>query len=280
MENNEAENSKVGSNEVANSKAAKKSGKTVINSCFIAFSMYSRLPVPKREWKQEDMRYVLCFFPLVGVLLGAAAVLWHGLCGYLQSEDTVFYAAGQLVLPIMLTGGIHLDGFLDTTDALRSYADREKRLEILQDPHVGSFAVIETIALSVLSFGALTVLTDPREVRLLAGVYVLSRVCSGLCAVTLPCAKREGLLFLFSDSAHKRAVIGTLCGELILCAAYLLFQSPAGGALLLLLAGIGSLAYARYTRSVFGGITGDTEGWFLVCLEAASMLALAVFSKV
>ena len=48
----------------------------------------------------------------------------------------------MVVAPIIITGGIHMDGFLDTQDALGSYQPRERRLEILKDSHAGAFAII------------------------------------------------------------------------------------------------------------------------------------------
>lgn len=84
----------------------------------------------------------MCFFPVVGVIIGALVfgagqlILRYTECGKL------FFAAVMTMIPVAVTGGIHLDGFADTIDAVSSYKDREKKLEILKDPHTGAFAVI------------------------------------------------------------------------------------------------------------------------------------------
>ncbi len=108
----------------------------VLQTIAVAFAMFSALPVPQFAWNEKNMRYALCAFPLVGLLCGA---LWC-VCGVLPLP--ALPAAGFCLVPVWVTGGIHLDGYADTCDALSSYGDREKKLEILKDPHCGAFAVI------------------------------------------------------------------------------------------------------------------------------------------
>ena len=110
-------------------------------SLLIAVSMYSEVPVPSVNWTRERMGYVMCWFPIVGIFCGIALIIWIevGNLFHLSPEMTGIVAA---VVPLLVTGGIHMDGFLDTCDALSSYGEREKKLEILKDPHVGAFGVI------------------------------------------------------------------------------------------------------------------------------------------
>ena len=109
----------------------------VLQTIAVAFAMFSAVPVPQFGWNEKNMRYALCAFPLVGLLCG---VLWC-VCGVLPLPAPA-RAAGFCLVPVWVTGGIHLDGYADTCDALSSYGDREKKLEILKDPHCGAFAVI------------------------------------------------------------------------------------------------------------------------------------------
>ena len=110
---------------------------TALQTIAVAFAMFSAVPVPQFDWNAKNMRYALCAFPLVGVVCGA---LWC-LCGVLPLP-AVARAAGFCLVPVWVTGGIHLDGYADTCDALSSYGDTAKKLEILKDPHCGAFAVI------------------------------------------------------------------------------------------------------------------------------------------
>ena len=102
----------------------------MLRSLFSAFLMYSRIPAPKVEWKEENRRYALGFFPLVGAVIGGLLMLWRLGCGKLGFGQLVF-AAGAVFIPVLVTGGIHLDGFCDVCDARASYADKAKRLEIM-----------------------------------------------------------------------------------------------------------------------------------------------------
>src|SRR5699024_7231861 len=107
----------------------------------VAFGMFSAVPAPQPAWNEKNMRYALCAFPLVG----AAVALVFGAWGWAAAAldlPVLLRAAGFCLLPVWITGGIHLDGYADTCDALASYASQEERLAILKDPHCGAFAVI------------------------------------------------------------------------------------------------------------------------------------------
>ena len=117
-------------------------GKTggLAESLVIAFSMYSRIPMPMVEWTERGMKYALCFFPAVGIAVGAAvAAFWY--LSRLSGMGELSRICVETALPLLITGGIHMDGFLDTVDARSSHQSRERKLEILKDPHAGAFAI-------------------------------------------------------------------------------------------------------------------------------------------
>ena len=157
-------------------------------SLAVAFSMYSKIPMPRVEWTKERMEYAMCFFPLIGLVVGAAYWLFGTACGALGLGETVFYAGAGTLIPLAVTGGIHMDGYLDTCDALCSYGSREKRLEILKDPHTGAFAVIRC-GMYLLGFAAVFSLLPPERLGMAAGIFTLSRALSGFAVVSFPKAK-------------------------------------------------------------------------------------------
>ena len=112
-----------------------------LSSLAVALSMYSKIPVPTVDWNEKNMKHAMCFFPVVGVVTGALEYA----AGYVLLTDTecgsFFFAAVMTLIPILVTGGIHMDGFADTMDAISSYGDREKKLAVLKDPHTGAIAV-------------------------------------------------------------------------------------------------------------------------------------------
>ena len=101
----------------------------IIKSICVAFSMYSKIPMPRVEWNEKNMKYAMCFFPLVGAVIGGLMLLVRFLCGRFGFNTSV-YAVVMTALPVLVSGGIHTDGFIDTVDALSSYGDKEKKLEI------------------------------------------------------------------------------------------------------------------------------------------------------
>ena len=115
--------------------------KQLFSSCVIAFSTYSRIPMPQVEWNEKNMRHTLACFPLVGAAVGL--IFWLvDVIGYQLGLGMVLRAALLTAVPVVVTGGIHLDGYCDTVDALASHASRERKLEILKDSSAGAFAVI------------------------------------------------------------------------------------------------------------------------------------------
>ena len=233
----------------------------------VAFAMFSALPVPQFAWNQKNMRYAMCAFPLIGVVIGG---LWC-LCGALPLPMPA-KAAGFCLIPVWVTGGIHLDGYADTCDSLSSYGDREKKLEILKDPHCGAFAVIRLCSYfaAYLALCACVAFT-PRVGLCWTLALVLERALSGLAVASFPMAKNTGLAHTFATAADQTTVRRVL----IVLAALLSAALLALGGWALVLAAL--LVFARYyvvSDNQFGGITGDLAGWFLQKAELWMLAAL------
>ena len=164
----------------------------LMRSACIALSMYTRLPVPQFSWEEEDMQYAICFFPLAGVLTGALLYGWLFAAERLGLPSAARCIIASL-LPLLLTGGIHADGFMDTSDALQSWGGRERRLEILKDPHIGAFAVIRFLCLGGIYLSAVFCLKEPAYLPW-ACSFFFSRALSAFAAVRWEKAKPEGSL--------------------------------------------------------------------------------------
>lgn len=247
---------------------------SIINSFFIALSMYSRIPVPRVDWKKENMRYAMCFFPMIGVAIGAVMYL----AGWLLDKvavGTMFRGVVFTLIPIIITGGIHMDGFMDTMDALGSWGDREKKLEILKDSHAGAFAILGMGCYLMWSVAVWNEL--PAEVLGVCGVsFVLSRALSGFSVVTFPAARNSGLLKMFQDGAQKKVVRITMC--LYVAAAVIMMAVMDARAMTGAVAGamIAFLYYVVVSRKQFGGVTGDLAGFFLETAELAMFTGILV----
>ena len=247
---------------------------SIINSFFIALSMYSRIPVPRVDWEKENMRYAMCFFPMIGVVIGAVMYL----AGWLLDKTSVgglFRGVVFTLIPIIITGGIHMDGFMDTMDALGSWGDREKKLEILKDSHAGAFAILGMGCYLMWSVAVWSEL--PAEVLRVCGVsFVLSRALSGFSVVTFPAARNSGLLKMFQDGAQKKVVRITMClyvAAAVIMMAVMNARAMTGAVTCVMIA---FLYYIVVSRKEFGGVTGDLAGFFLETAELAMFTGILV----
>lgn len=254
--------------------------KTLLQSFSVAFSMYSRLPVPQVEWNEKNMKYAFCFFPLIGVFIGGVVWLWLQAAAFWGFGDSL-RAAVCVALPLLITGGIHLDGFCDTVDALSSHQSRERKLEILKDPHIGAFALIGCGVYLLLAFGLWAELSlTPRQAAALCVGFVVSRGFSGMSIVTFPCAKNSGTAAMFSQGAQKqrvRAVMGLFLG---VCLAVMVYLGGLMGLCCFSAAALVFLYYRLMSQKQFGGITGDLAGFFLQMAELAMPATALIASLV
>lgn len=254
------------------------------NSFKIAFTMYSRIPVPEAEWTEENISYAMCFFPLIGAVTGAVTWALFSLKSYLSGMGfefgSFFFTVFMVLAPILITGGIHMDGFLDTQDALSSWQPKEKRLEILKDPHAGSFAILSCGVYLLAYTGVYSALTED-SVKVVSLSFLLSRTLSGLSVLSFPQARSEGKGLAASFCAHaaKRAGRRVLGVYLILLSSALIAAGGYAGASCLLAAGLMFGYYYRMCIKKFGGMTGDLAGYFLQMCELF-MAAAAVVTDV
>lgn len=248
----------------------------ILKQIAVAFSMYSRIPMPRFEWGSEDMKYHLIFFPFIGAVIGALEYGWLLLSGYYGLSHIVFTMIA-IVIPILVTGGFHIDGFMDTSDALASWGDKQKRLEILKDSHVGAFAIIRLCTLGLILFSAIFTMNEKAFLAWCFSFFV-ARAVSGICVVRNKKAKSEGSLFTLSKTADDTIVLAGLAVELVFCAviAAHLFELYWVLGMVALLIVLINYIYTAYTK--FGGITGDLAGWFVCRAEVLMAVAMALLS--
>jgi adenosylcobinamide-GDP ribazoletransferase len=238
----------------------------LIKSFCIALTAYSVIPVPRFDWTEDNMRFSICFLPVIGVAIGILLFAWGLLCSWLNVGVGLF-AAVAILIPLLLTGGIHMDGYCDVIDALSSHQDREKMLAILKDPHVGAFAIIYCGVYFIATFGVLTEIGYGSSLILICIGFVLSRAITSLLTILLHKARGDGFLVSFSADAHKIAVIASMLLVVLLAAAALILVNPIVGATALLAMAIFFLWYRFMTYRKFGGVTGDTSGFSIQMSE-------------
>ena len=234
-----------------------------IETVLVAFSMFSAIPLPRPEWNKSNMRYALCAFPLVGLVCAGLWQGWAWVCVRFAAPD-LLRGAGLCLIPALVTGGIHLDGYADTCDALASCASAEKKQEILKDPRCGAFAVIRLCTYFTAHLALCTVLRpDGRTMWVMGLAFVLERGLSGLAVARFPLARNTGLAHTFATAADRLAVGRVLTAVCALTGAGMAILGGVAGvaAVLVALAVFGRYRVTEVRQ--FGGLSGDLAGWFL-----------------
>lgn len=224
-------------------------------------SMFCAVPCPWRIWDEEARDKMLLFLPVVGLEIGALWALTAWICRTLALPALV-RGAVLAAYPFLVTGSIHLDGFMDVTDAVRSCRDLPRRREILKDPHVGSFAVIGVVLLALVQFALLASADDTASLWTPVLLPAVSRCASAL-AITLLRPMTTSQYAAQKKPASHTAILSM---ELALClAGGFLAGWKTGLALLACLAGH-TLALRSAYRSL-DGMNGDISGYALTLGE-------------
>lgn len=252
--------------------------KHIANSFIIAFSTYSKIPMPQVEWTEKNMNYAICFLPVVGIIIGFIVLASSELCGYLALNNIITAALCSLI-PTFITGGIHMDGFCDTCDALASHQSKEKKIAIMKDPHAGAFALIKCSCYYLLYFAMFTQISQT-GLFVLVGFYSISRTLTALSVVTFKSAKTSGLAVQFKEAAHKKTVIIILTISLILLAGITIYIDYVIGIVGLVTACIVFIYYKNMAYKQFGGTTGDVAGYFLSLCELWIAIAVVITERI
>jgi adenosylcobinamide-GDP ribazoletransferase len=231
-----------------------------------ALAYFTILPVGSREAPDAG---ALAALPLVGALTGATAgaAAW----GLSLVAPRPLVVAAAFGLSIVLTGAIHLDGFLDSCDALFASVAPDRRLEILKDPRHGTFAVAGFAVLVVFWLAALWSLPIARLAATLACASALARWATILNAFFVPYARAVGVTRAFENKPPQSTIV--LQGIGLLAAATWLWSIPVACALIAACALAALLGAWFAGRRLGGGLTGDAYGFLITVLEVLILVA-------
>ncbi|HEY73526.1 MAG: adenosylcobinamide-GDP ribazoletransferase [Chloroflexi bacterium] len=224
-------------------------------------------PVVRRPFTSVEMGRAVGYFPLTGALLGALLV---GLNWGLAQVFPSGVSAGLVLASwVVVTGALHLDGFLDTCDGLFGGYTPESRMDIMRDERVGAFGLAGGVLLLLLKYAALIAIPHRTVALLLAPT--LARWGMALAVVLFPYARSKGLGRVMKDHAGwQQAILATAIG---LATAWFVAGWP--GLAALALAGVATLIAARFVLARLPGLTGDVYG--AIC-ELVEVMILIAFS--
>ncbi|SEN36074.1 adenosylcobinamide-GDP ribazoletransferase [Paenibacillus sp. OV219] len=253
--------------------------KDQLHAAGTAFQLLTRIPIPAAlPFTPQVLATSVAYYPLAGLVIGSivAALTWV-LDGLVPSMPA---AVIVLIAMTALSGGLHVDGFMDTADGVLSNRPRERMLEIMKDSRVGAMGVLAAVLLFLFKFSALYTLLAERPdwkavAPLLALAFGWSRLWIVAAMVLWPFARpNEGMASLFKEVRLRHAAAALAVQLVIVCGVVVIFESAVDGIWLTLLvealvmAALGSIVCIWLSRKL-GGLTGDTYGAVSEIIEAA-----------
>jgi adenosylcobinamide-GDP ribazoletransferase len=223
---------------------------------------------------EDDLAASPALFPVVGLLLGliAAAAAW----GLSHVAPPLVTAAALVVLLLVFSGCLHIDGLSDTADGFLSSRPRARILEIMKDSHIGVMGVVAVVAVLLVKFAALASLAEKRPHWLWIAALLMplaGRAAMVLALAVLPCARPEGLASIFYR--RRRWPAAAWAASLLGTAAIAVLPWPGLAAWLASM--VVTLLAAAYCYRKIGGATGDTFGAVCEIVETVPALTLAVW---
>lgn len=241
-----------------------------MNSFLIGLQFLTRIHLVKQTvWTAEDFGRSTRFFPLVGLVLGICYAFAAWLLLYALGIRSLTVAL-LLILPLLLTGGLHADGFMDTADGVFSGRERARKLEIMKDSRVGAFGVVSFVMLMFVQFALLSDMAALLLVPALFVMPIIGRLAMVLAVACFPYAREEGMGKTFADMADRSTVVIAALTTAVLVLPWGVLATAA-----LVLGTLFALLFCRMMTNILGGVTGDVYGAATVLTET---LVLAVFS--
>ncbi|MBR6090692.1 MAG: adenosylcobinamide-GDP ribazoletransferase [Anaerolineaceae bacterium] len=242
----------------------------LFNSLRMALGFLTILPVPqKKEWSDPDFGWSAVFYPLTGALIGALAGWGYMLFSHLPAKPVA--ALLTLILWILLSGGLHLDGFADCMDGFCCSASPERRLEILKDSRLGTYGALGLFCALIMKWQCILYFPGNDPVLFFALTGASARWAM-LLLIPLPLANPNGLAAMLKKHCPRFVPVYALPVPLLLAFLYGYRQ----GLLCLILASMLAGSVGLLAKKKIGGINGDVLGFSIELAEIVLLTAVQV----
>ncbi|MCQ9207678.1 MAG: adenosylcobinamide-GDP ribazoletransferase [Omnitrophica bacterium] len=233
----------------------------------IALQFLTVLPVRiKSKVEKNDFGASLLYFPLVGLLIGLLLVLGAFI---FSSFPSLIKAAIILIISIIITGGIHLDGLADTCDGFYGHNPKEKILDIMRDSRIGTMGVAGVVSILLLKFSLIASFPEGLLWKTLLLSAVFSRWAQVMACFSSSYARREGKAKYFIELAAKKEF---LLSSLFTLALFGVFMKL-NGLILFVVSLLPTFLFMQYMKKRIGGMTGDTIGALSEFAEVTVLLS-------
>ena len=247
--------------------------KKYLRAMMMSFTMFCAVPCPFHTWEEESRPLMTLFLPMVGAFIGGLWTLAAFVVRWL-SLPALVGGAVLCAFPFLITGGIHFDGFLDVTDAVKSWRDLEERRRILKDPHVGSFAVLGAALLFIAQFALFASSKKEANLFALLLIAIVSRCIAALAVTVLRPMETSEYAGMYRKGIKVSHIV--ILSAALVCAVTLgfVFLGKYGFVSVAELVGYG-LSLLRAFRSL-NGMSGDVSGYAMTIAELCGITVFAL----
>lgn len=230
----------------------------------LSFQFFSSIPIRKNlPMNSHTVTAMFKTVPIIGMLMGISIFLLQYINEQFFQFSPLLIAICIIVANIAMTGGLHLDGWIDLSDAYFSYQDQERRLDILSDSRVGAFGAISLVVMVLLKVGFIyeVISSDQNDLwYFFIAIPFFCRIAMLLYLVSTNCVKESGLAYYFKTQVKVKGLWGAiiLYSVLVLIAAIYLWNSTIFILFVLMILFV--FMYRKWTIKNFGGMTGDLIG--------------------
>jgi len=220
-----------------------------------AFQFLTAIPLPIRhEATSEEVGRSQGYFPLIGLFLGAVLLGLDRLLGIALPPPIINVLL--IITLVLMTGALHLDGFVDTCDGVAGPRTTEERWEVMHDSRTGGFGVVGACCLLLLKYVSLASVPEASRLTALLLMPVMSRWAMAYAIFAYPYARHQGLGKIFKEQANWRSFVMATVITLAISVGF----ARLSGVITLLAVWLGVTGMAVYLRRKFAGLTGDTYG--------------------
>lgn len=249
-----------------------------IKGFIITLSTYTIIPLPQLKWDKNSIKYVFMFLPLVGLIIGSAEILW-----FLISKETslniILYGIISSLIPFLISGGIHIDGYIDTIDSLSSNKDKLSMQQILKDSRIGVFGALHLVIYFMLLFGLFCQIysNNDKYYLLFIIVFFISRILGSFASITINLFKENGFLYTLTSATEKYYILIILFIYFIASLAFITYFFNLFISLTFILVIIFMHIYFINISKKFGGISGDLIGFYIQLSEIIFIILITVY---
>jgi adenosylcobinamide-GDP ribazoletransferase len=253
-----------------------KNASFVLRALRLAFAFLTVIPVRFDDGAptEQELAASRYGFPCVGLVIGLLMAALSDLLVFARVEP--WPAAALLLVALALISGVlHLDGLADSCDGLfMPRANAQRRLDVMRDPHVGSFGATGIALLLIAKHSALVSLSGSGRTLGVFAAVAVSRTLVLVAAGLAESARSDGTGRVFIQATTERDAVGSALLACVLGAGIVGLR----GFLAAVAAFAVTFALTRFSQSRLEGVTGDILGAAVELSETTFLLALVILT--